>query len=84
MRIVVRMGTQLGVALASLANIMDISTFIIGGGISGFGAPLFDSTKATINNRVMESLRSRIKVIPAKLENEAGIKGASSLVFYKK
>jgi glucokinase len=84
MNIVIRMGSQLGVALASLANIMDISTFIIGGGMSGFGSPLFDSTKATINSRVMESLRSRIKVIPAKLKNEAGIKGASSLVFYKK
>jgi glucokinase len=81
--VVVRMGTQLGAALASLSNAMDISTFIIGGGVAGFGKPLFDSTKSAITTRVVAPLKSRVKVIPAKLKNEAGIKGASSLVFYK-
>ena len=77
-----RMGRQLGVALASLSNLLDISTFIIGGGVAGFGKPLFDSTRITITHRVLSSLRSRVLVIPAKLKNDAGIQGASSLVFY--
>ena len=77
-----RMGRQLGVALASLSNLLDISTFIIGGGVAGFGKPLFDSTRITITQRVLSSLRSRVLVIPAKLKNDAGIQGASSLVFY--
>ena len=77
-----RMGKQLGVALASLSNLLDISTFIIGGGVAGFGKPLFDSTRITISQRVLSSLRSRVLVIPAKLKNDAGIQGASSLVFY--
>lgn len=77
-----RMGKQLGVALASLSNLLDISTFIIGGGVAGFGKPLFDSTRKTIVERVLLPLKQRVLVIPAKLRNEAGIKGASSLVFY--
>lgn len=80
--VIERMGKQLGAALASLSNLLDISTFIIGGGVAGFGKPLFDSTRVTISSRVLSPLRSRVLVIPAKLKNEAGIKGASSLVFY--
>lgn len=80
--VIERMGRQLGVALASLSNLLDISTFIIGGGVAGFGKTLFDSARVTIASRVLLPLRSRVLVIPAKLKNEAGIKGASSLVFY--
>lgn len=81
--VVERMGKQLGAALTSLANVFDIGTFIIGGGIAGFGKPLFESTKNTILSRVLLPVRPRIKVIASKLKNDAGIKGASSLVFYK-
>jgi glucokinase len=80
--VIERMGKQLGAALASLSNLLDISTFIIGGGVAGFGKPLFDSTRITIAQRVLLPLRQRVLVIPAMLQNEAGIKGASSLVFY--
>jgi glucokinase len=80
--VIERMGKQLGAALASLSNLLDISTFIIGGGVAGFGKPLFDSIRLTISERVLIPLRPRVLVIPAKLQNEAGIKGASSLVFY--
>lgn len=80
--VIERMGKQLGAALASLSNLLDISTFIIGGGVAGFGKALFDSTRSTISERVLIPLRPRVLVIPAKLQNEAGIKGASSLVFY--
>jgi glucokinase len=77
------LGVFLGAGLASAANLTDISTFIIGGGVAGFGEPLFNSTCDTIKARVLTPLRKRIKVVPAKLKNDAGIKGASALVFYK-
>jgi glucokinase len=81
--IVKQMGYYIGCALASVSNLLDVGTFIIGGGVSGFGQPLFDSIKETAASRVLTPLRSRIKVYPAKLKNDAGIKGASALVFYK-
>ena len=76
------LGMHLGSAFASLCNVLDISVFIIGGGIAGFGKPLFDSIKKTIANRVMGPIRPRVRVLPAKLKNDAGVKGASALVFH--
>lgn len=76
------MGTTLGHGLASIVNVFDISTIVIGGGVAGFGKPLFVAVKKSIQARVLTSLQPRIKVIQAKLKNNAGIKGASSLVLY--
>lgn len=81
-QVIVNMGIQLGTAFASLSNVLDISTFIIGGGVAGFGKPLLDSIYTTTAARVLTPLRNRVKIIPAKLKNDAGIKGASALVFY--
>lgn len=76
------LGDKLGCGLASIVNVLDISNIIIGGGVSGFGKPLLKATKDSIKSRVLQSLRPRIKVIQAGLKNNAGIKGASSLVFF--
>ena len=76
------LGVHLGSAFASLCNVLDISVFVIGGGIAGFGKPLFDSIKKTISRRVMAPIRPRVRVLSAKLKNDAGIKGASALVFH--
>jgi len=77
------LGEILGCGLASMVNVFDISNIVIGGGVSGFGRPLFKATKDSIKSRVLTPIRPRIKVLQAKLKNNAGIKGASSLVFYK-
>ena len=81
--VIKEMGQQIGAVLASVSNLLDVSTFIIGGGVSGFGKPLFSAITKSMQERVITSLRNRVKVLPAKLKNEAGIKGASALVFYK-
>jgi len=78
------LGFQLGSAFASLCNVLDISVFIIGGGIAGFGKPLFNAIRKTISRRVLSPIRPRVRVLPAKLKNDAGIKGASALVFHNK
>jgi len=76
------LGETLGHGLANIVNVLDISNIIIGGGVSGFGKPLLNATKESIKSRVLTSLKPRIKVLQASLKNNAGIKGASSLVFY--
>lgn len=75
-------GNKLGFGLASIINVIDISNIVIGGGVAGFGKPLFDAVQEGICSRVLTSLKPRIKVKPASLKNNAGIKGAASLVFY--
>lgn len=81
--IITDMGQKLGSALASIVNVLDISKIIIGGGVAGFGDILFDTIENTVKERVMKPISPRIEIKPAKLKNEAGIKGASALVFYK-
>lgn len=84
LQIIDDLGDYIGFALSSAANLLDVSKFIIGGGVAGFGEKLFVSIEDTMKQRTLKSLQPRIKIIPAKLKNNAGIKGASSLVFYKK
>jgi glucokinase len=82
-RVINEMGFYIGCSLASVTNLLDISTFIIGGGVAGFGKPLFDAIQKTVEVRVLRPIQKRVKILPAKLKNDAGIKGASALVFYK-
>ncbi len=81
-KVIENLGEVLGYGLASVVNLLDISTIIIGGGVAGFGKPLFNSVKKTMKARVLSPIRPRVKVKQAKLKNNAGIKGASSLVLY--
>jgi len=80
--VIIELGKYLGANLASVSNLLDISTFIIGGGVAGFGEPLFKVMQQTARERVLTPLRNRVNVLPAKLKNDAGIKGASALVFH--
>lgn len=81
-KVIREMGEKLGYGLASIINVLDIGNIIIGGGVAGFGRPLFNATEKSLKSRVLASLRPRVRVLQARLKNNAGIKGASSLVFY--
>ncbi|MBU1100892.1 MAG: ROK family protein [Bacteroidetes bacterium] len=81
--IINEVGFNVGSGLSSVVNVLDITNIIIGGGVAGFGKFLFDPLTKTLRENVMATMRERICVKPAKLKNNAGIKGASGLVFYK-
>jgi glucokinase len=81
--IIEQAGKMLGYGIASVVNLLDISNIIIGGGVAGFGKPLFSAVKGSVKERVMIPFKGNISVRRAKLKNDAGIKGAASLVFYK-
>jgi glucokinase len=78
--ILVEAGKLLGVALAAVMNVMDLRVSIIGGGISAAGAFVMEAIQDSIARRVLRPLRKGIRVLPAKLGNEAGILGAAGLV----
>lgn len=82
--IIKQTGEYLGYSFASLANILDICTFVVGGGVAGFGEPLLNAAHEKASERALIPLKKRIRVIQAKLKNDAGIKGASALVFYRR
>lgn len=83
-RVVKLLGFRLGVAFSTVANLLDVTIFIVGGGVAGFGDLLFNQIHETTKARVLTSLKPRVHILPAKLKNEAGIQGASALVFMEK
>ncbi|HPI37871.1 MAG TPA: ROK family protein [Ignavibacteriaceae bacterium] len=80
--LIINLGLLVGYSLANIVNVLDIPNVIVGGGVSGFGKLLFENIEKGIKERVLKSLVPKIKVYPAKLKNDAGVKGASALVFY--
>jgi glucokinase len=69
----------LGIALAGVNNLLDIHTFILGGGVSK-AAPVFEATIVeTVRENVFEKSRDLIRIIISKLGNDAGIYGAGCL-----
>lgn len=73
-------GTLLGVALGAVMNTMDLRVSIIGGGLSAAGDVVMDAIKKSVQQHVLKPLRPDIRVLPARLGNNAGILGAAGLV----
>ncbi len=73
-------GKYLGIALASVINLLDLRIIIIGGGVAGAGRPLFDAVKESVKQHVLKPMSEGVEVLPAKLGNSAGILGAAALV----
>ncbi len=70
----------LGIALASILNVLDFRVVILGGGISEAGEYIITQIHQSIKNHVLKTIKKDTKVIKAKLGNHAGIFGAASLV----
>lgn len=70
----------LGIALASILNVLDLRTVILGGGISDSGEYVINQIQKTLRERTLKSIRNDTIVLKAKLGNSAGILGAASLV----
>ncbi|MGL5509639.1 MAG: ROK family protein, partial [Microcoleaceae cyanobacterium] len=76
-------GQLLGAGLASLIYIFTPEVIILGGGISA-GINLFlPSTQTEIEKRVLAGSRIGLKIVPAKLGNQAGMVGAAKLAWDK-
>ena len=73
-------GTLLGVAIAAVMNVMDLRVSIIGGGISAAGAFVIEAIQRSVRLKVLKPLQPGIKVLQARLGNNAGILGAAGLV----
>ncbi|MDD5431826.1 MAG: ROK family protein [Candidatus Omnitrophica bacterium] len=74
-----RVGFCLGLALTGVTNILNLDAVVIGGGVSKAGKILFDEVRKTIRSRGMHVQAKHVKVLKAKLGNEAGFIGAAIL-----
>lgn len=70
----------LGIGIANLINVFNPDTVVIGGGVSKAGPILFDPLNSSVLKWSMEAPVGVVKIVPAKLGNDAGSLGAGSLV----
>ena len=69
----------IGIALTSIAHILNPQVAIIGGGIAEAGEKLLlEPIRAELSKRAMD-IPARMKIVPAQLGNNAGIVGAAML-----
>jgi len=71
-------GSRLGVALTSFANIFEPEVFVIGGGVIAAGDLLLDPARRELEARALPPMK-RIPVIPAELGSDAGMIGAAAM-----
>jgi len=73
-------GRKLGTALTGVVNLLNPDMVIIGGGVSNAGELILGPFKREIKTRAMRDPASHVKLVLAKLGNNAGIIGSSLLV----
>jgi glucokinase len=69
----------LGTALASIAWLLNPDAFVIGGGVAQAGALLFDPLERKVQSMLSTIVWEKLKILPAKFSNEAGIIGNAAL-----
>jgi glucokinase len=76
-----RMGSYLGVGLANLINLLNPEIIVIGGGVAN-GWKLFEkSMHQEVAERAFPLPAQRVKIVPAKCGDDAGLLGAAYLAF---
>jgi len=74
------LGTNLGVAIASLVAILDPEVVVIGGGVSAAGELLLAPIrKAYLEHLPARGFRPELRLLAAELVNDAGVVGAADL-----
>ncbi len=72
-----RSATLLGIAVAGLTNLLNPELFVIGGGVMNAGSLIFDPIWEQVDRIAYKWSASILKIVPAKLGDDAGIIGAA-------
>lgn len=72
-------GKYLGIAMATVASLLDIRLFIVSGGVAQAGDLLLDPAREALRANVLEQQRASVEIRPAKLGTRAGVVGAAFL-----
>lgn len=73
-----QVGSYLGVALTSFANIFEPDTIVIGGGVIAAGDLLLEPARRVLRDRALSPM-NRVPVVAAELGNDAGMIGAAAM-----
>lgn len=75
-----RVFTYIGMGCVSLINLLDPSKIVIGGGVSQVGDPLFEAVRQYVAAHALNPSGRETLIVPAKLQQDAGLIGAAALV----
>jgi glucokinase len=76
-RVFGEVGEYLGVALASVINLLNPEIIVVGGGVSRAGEPLFSAVRATVLRRALGLSSKCVRIVPALFGEDAGVIGAA-------
>ena len=80
LRLLTELGSNLGLAVASLVAVLDPEIVVIGGGVSAAGELLLEPIRAAyLEHLPARGFRPELKVVGAQLHNDAGVVGAADL-----
>jgi glucokinase len=73
-------GRRLGLALSGVVNLLNPDCIVIGGGVANAGKVLFDQVRKVVLKQAMSVQARGVKIVRAKLGNDAGLIGAAIFV----
>lgn len=74
-------GMYLGVALANIANMLNIEIVVVGGGVANAGELILKPARKSLIEHALNVPGNRMKIVQATLGDRAGMIGASRLSF---
>ncbi|HAA85063.1 MAG TPA: ROK family protein [Kosmotogaceae bacterium] len=78
-----RVYRALSLAIGNYIHIFNPRYVVLGGGVSRAGEPLLNGIRKCVERFTMSSFKGTYEIILSQLFEDAGIKGAASIVFYK-
>jgi len=81
LEVISQAGTYLGVGLVNLVNIFNPEMIIIGGGVAKMGGLLLNPARQVVRERAFQLSAEAVRIVPAKLGNDAGVLGAGVFAF---
>ncbi|MDB5053660.1 MAG: hypothetical protein JWM44_1710 [Bacilli bacterium] len=70
----------IGMGVVSLINTFDPEKFVIGGGVSQVGEPLFTAVRSYVKTYALSPAGRETQIVPALLNQNAGFIGAAALI----
>jgi glucokinase len=77
-----RAGRALGVAVASVASLLDLEVVAIGGGVANAGELLLGPARAAYDRHARLGFTRGVHIVAATLGGDAGLVGAAALVLH--
>jgi glucokinase len=80
LQIIDQAGVYIGAGMVNLMHLFNPELFVLGGGVSNMGEPLFSAIRRTIEERALAMIRHGMRIVPAALGDDAGLLGAAALI----